>query len=98
MKIPQEFRLLVLGMEDYTMPTPFDERVWIANNIRLKDVRTCLAIGGFLRSVLGKNLSGPELREVWDACGPRFMFETDEQLRLFLGMMLDQLDEKVRRG
>ena len=98
MKIPIEFRLLVLGMDDYTMPSPFDERGWIANNVCRKDLPTCRVIAKFLREVLARNLSGHELRAIWDACSPMFMFENDEQLRLFLGMMLAQLDAKVRQG
>lgn len=98
MKVPAEMRLLVLGMEDYTMPQPFEERAWISNNIQLKDIKTCRAIAAFLRSVLAQDLSGSELRAIWNSCDPRFMFETDEQLRLFLSVMLEQLDARIRLG
>lgn len=97
-RIPEEFKQFVALLDDYTMPTPFDERGWISHSVRLKDVQTCHVIAAFLRSVLGKDLSGSDLRAIWDAGSPMFMFETDEQLRAFLTLMLEQLEERGRRG
>ena len=95
MQIPLEFKLFVALLDDSIFPTPFDERRWIDNQIQSQDDKTCRVIGQFLRSVLGKSLSGPELREIWDAGGPMFTFESDEQLRSFLTLVREQIDNKV---
>lgn len=95
-RIPDEFKQFVSVLDDYSMPTPFEEREWIARSFQGKNIQSCRVVATFLRTILGQNVPGVELRRIWDAGWPVYMFETDEQLRLFLTTMLEELEGKIR--
>jgi len=91
MNIPPEFRSLVRCFHQDSIPEPFSETRWIENQIAHVPEEKRQALRVFLDEVLGLEISGAELRKIWESGDPDFLFPDDGHLRLFLRMVREQL-------
>lgn len=90
MTVPDSFRVLVHSFNEYTLPQPFDEVVWIERSLARLDVETRAAAKRFISDVLDRNPSNVELREIWHAGGSQYWID-GEGLRPFFELILGAL-------
>ena len=91
MIIPTEFRDLVRCFHQESVPQPFLEEKWIENQLKLLPPAKKIILRNYLEEVLNRDLPGVELRRMWEAGDPDFLFPNDEHLRVFFRMVRERL-------
>jgi hypothetical protein len=91
MSVPAEFRDLVRCFHQDSVPEPFSEAKWIENQLRLLPPVKRAVVRDYLADILRKELTGLELRRIWNAGDPDFLFPDDEHLRVFFRLIYEQL-------
>lgn len=90
MNVPEEFGLLVRQLNLTTLPSPFNEQVWISEAVAALSADQRARIHVYLEQLLSENVPPEVLQRVWEMGRPDFIVP-DKDVRKFFTLIDEQL-------
>jgi hypothetical protein len=92
MKTPQEFIELAQGFYSGSDREYQDGQAWIDGTVSIRPKTHLPIIEDYLSGLLAASGNSEQLMEIWNKCDPDVWFETSNDLRDFLILVLDSVN------